>query len=68
MLCRRLGVPQGRSGQVRKISIPPGLDPRAVQLIASRYNDYANPANAVVKDTVDVATRYGLDGPGIESR
>jgi len=25
---RRLGVSQGRSGQVQKIAHPPGLDPR----------------------------------------
>jgi hypothetical protein len=29
--------PQGRSGQVRKISSPPGFDPKAVQPVASRY-------------------------------
>jgi len=40
-LCRRLGGPQGRSGQVRKISFPPGFDPRTVQPVASRYTDYA---------------------------
>ena len=40
-LYRRLGGPQGRSGQVRKISPPPGFDPRTVQLIASRYTDWA---------------------------
>ena len=28
--------PQGRSGQVRKISPPPGFDPRTVQPVASR--------------------------------
>ena len=28
---RRLGEPQGRSGQVRKISPPPGFDPRTVE-------------------------------------
>ena len=33
-LCRRLGGPQGRSGQVRKISRPPGFDPRVVQPVA----------------------------------
>jgi len=33
-LYRRLGGPQGRSGEVRKISPPPGLDPRTVQLVA----------------------------------
>jgi hypothetical protein len=36
-LCRRLGGPQGRSGQARKISPPPGFDPRTVQPVASRY-------------------------------
>ena len=40
-LYRRLGRPQGRSGRVRKISPPPGFDPRTVQLVESRYNDYA---------------------------
>jgi hypothetical protein len=38
---RRLGGPQGRSGQVRKISPPPGFDPRTVRPIASRYTDCA---------------------------
>jgi hypothetical protein len=32
---------QGRSGRVRKISPPPGFDPRTVQLVASRYTDWA---------------------------
>ena len=36
-LYRRLGGPQGRSGRVRKISLPPGFDPRT--LLASRYTD-----------------------------
>jgi hypothetical protein len=38
----RLGGPQGRTGQVRKISPPPGFDPWTVQPVASRYTDYAN--------------------------
>ena len=38
---RRLGGPQGRSGRVRKISPPPGFDPRTFQPIASRYTDWA---------------------------
>jgi len=38
------GGPQGRSGQVRKISPPPGFDPRTVQPVASHYSDYANRA------------------------
>jgi hypothetical protein len=40
-LYRRLGGPQGRSGQVRKISPPPGFDPQTVQHVGSRYTDYA---------------------------
>jgi hypothetical protein len=36
-LYRRLGGPQGRSGQVRKISPPTGLDPRTVRPVANRY-------------------------------
>jgi hypothetical protein len=28
---------QGRCGRVRKISTPPGFDPRTVQPVASRY-------------------------------
>jgi len=34
---RGLCGPQGRSGQVRKISHPPGFNPRTVQAVASRY-------------------------------
>jgi hypothetical protein len=40
-LYRRLGGPRGQSGQVQKISPPPGFDPRTVQPVASRYTDYA---------------------------
>jgi len=39
-LYRRLGGPQGRSGQVRKISPLLGFDPRTVQPVASRYTGY----------------------------
>jgi hypothetical protein len=31
--------PQGGSVRVRKISPPPGFDPRTVQPVASRYTD-----------------------------
>ena len=37
----RLGGNKSRSGQVRKIPLPPGLDPRNVQHVASRYTDWA---------------------------
>ena len=46
-LCRRLGRPQGRSGRVRKISPPPGFDPRTLQPVASRYTDWAIPAHNI---------------------
>ena len=41
---RRLGVPQGRSGRVRKVSPPQGFDPRTFQAVARRCTDYAIPA------------------------
>jgi hypothetical protein len=48
-LYRRLDRPQGRSGEVRKISPPRGFDPRTYQLVASRYTDYATrPTNIIV--------------------
>jgi len=40
-LYRRLDGPQGRSGQMRKISPLPGFNPQTVQPVASRYTDYA---------------------------
>jgi hypothetical protein len=43
-LYRRLGGPRSRSGYVRKISPPPGFNPRTFQPVASRYTDYAIPA------------------------
>jgi hypothetical protein len=39
-LYRRLGGPQGQSGQVRKISPPPGFDPRTIVPVARRYAVY----------------------------
>ena len=44
-LYRRLGGPQGRSGQVWKISPPPGFDPRTVQPIAS-WTEHMTSENA----------------------
>jgi hypothetical protein len=43
-LYRRLGGPQGRCGRVRKISAPSGFHSQTVQLVASRYTDWAIPA------------------------
>ena len=44
---KRLCGPQDRSGQVRKISPPPGFDPRTVQHVASRYTDWAIPVHSL---------------------
>jgi len=38
-LYRRVGGPQGRTGQMRKFSPPPGFDPRTVYPVASRCTD-----------------------------
>ena len=38
-LCRRLGGPQGWSGQVHKISLRLGFDSRTIQPVASHYTD-----------------------------
>jgi hypothetical protein len=60
-LYRRLGAPQSRSGQVRKISPAPGFDPQTVQPIASRYTDYATrPTNywTVYKTTIYMRTLF----------
>jgi hypothetical protein len=48
-LYRKLGMPQGRSGRVGKISPPPGFDPRTVQPVASRYTDWAIAARIIFK-------------------
>jgi hypothetical protein len=41
LLYRSLGGPQGRCGQMRKISLPLGSDPRTFLPVASRYTVYA---------------------------
>ena len=51
-LRRRLGGPQGRSARVRKISPPPGFNPRTVQPVASRYIDWAIPAPLTTKTLI----------------
>ena len=38
-LYTRLGGPQGRFGQLRKISPTPAFDPLTVQPVVSRYTD-----------------------------
>jgi hypothetical protein len=44
-LRRKLGGLQGWSGRVRKISPPPGFDPRTFQPVVSRYTECAIPAH-----------------------
>ena len=56
-LYRRLGRHQGRSGEGRKISPPPGFDPRTVQPAASRYTDWAIPARFALRDVKLVLLR-----------
>jgi hypothetical protein len=41
---------QGLSGRLRKISLPPGFDPRTIQAVASRYTDWAILANLYEKE------------------
>ena len=60
-LYRRLGGPQGRSGQVRKISPPSGLDLRTVQPAASRYTDYATRPTRLFKDYFKQGMFYNSD-------
>jgi hypothetical protein len=49
-LYRRLGGPQGRSGRVRKISPPPGFDPRTIHPVASRYTELSRLIISAVHD------------------
>ena len=53
----RLDGPQGRSGQVRKISSPPGFDPRIVKPVASRYTEWAIAAHKCIGDVEFEALR-----------
>jgi hypothetical protein len=47
-LYSRLGVPQGRSGRLRKISPSPGYVLRTFQPVASRYTDCATPPLIII--------------------
>jgi len=44
-LYSRSGGSQDRSERVRKISPPPGFDPRTVQPVESHYTDWAIPTH-----------------------
>ena len=47
-LYRRVGGPQSRSGQLRKISSPPGFDPRTVQPLAQSLYRLSYPAHCIL--------------------
>ena len=57
-LYRRLRGPQGRSGQVWKITTPPGFDPRTVQPVAGRYTDYATRPTTFQTNVIYVMTSH----------
>ena len=60
-LYRRLGGPQGQSGQVQKISPPPGFDPQTVQPVASHYTAWATqPTHHILKHTVNQIVKWHL--------
>jgi hypothetical protein len=47
-LYKRLGGSQGRSGQARKISPPPGFDPRTIQPVVQSLYRLSYPAHVVI--------------------
>jgi len=51
-LYRRPSGPQGRSGQVRKISPPTGIRSRVVHPVVSRYSDYPTRPTYVTRMTL----------------
>ena len=62
LLYRRPGGPQGRAGRVRKISPPPGFDPRTIQPVASRYTDWATPARQKYNTVINTWFYVTLQG------
>jgi hypothetical protein len=44
-ILQEAGVPQGRSGRLRKISSLPGFDPLTVHLVEGRYTGCATPVH-----------------------
>ena len=67
------------SDATEKSSATPGIDPGTFRILAQCLNHYATPGPPDINNVgtytiqardsaVGTATRYGLDGPGIESR
>ena len=67
-LYRRLDGPQGRSGQVQKISSPLGFNPRTVQLIASHYTDWATWPTIWIKTVCIITGSQDSNWPEEEQR
>ena len=61
-LYRRLGGPQGWSGQVQKIMSPPGFDSRTVQSVASCYTNYVAQPTSTECGTWELFYRQHLLG------
>jgi hypothetical protein len=65
-LYRRLVGPPGHSGQVRKISPPPGFNPQTVQLVASQHTNNATrpiiilQAFSIKRNWEDDRAKYGM--------
>ena len=53
-LYRRLGRPQGLSGQMQKISPSPGFDPQTAQAVASHYTDYTILAHTYLQNQLKI--------------
>jgi hypothetical protein len=53
-LYRMLGGPQVQSERLLKIAPPPGIDPRTVQPVESRYTDCALPTHVGIESGVYV--------------
>jgi hypothetical protein len=64
-LYRRLGVPQGKSGKVRKNSLPPRFKPWTVQPVASCYTDWAIWSPVYVHRLVNTYRRFEASVPFI---
>jgi hypothetical protein len=74
---QKAGWAQGQSGRLRKFLPQPGLDPRTVLAVASRYTDCAipvrsefqgKPGNAFVADIASPETRSNFNGPNQTSK
>ena len=55
-LYRRLGGPQGRSGQAENLT-PPGFDPRTIQSVVSRYTDWATRPTSMFRYFLNFRTK-----------